>query len=118
MKEGIFMKKIVAGVLALLVLTTMLCACGGSGSIVGKWVFGGNTYQFNEDNSVSISINGTLNFDGTYEVSGNKITLNVSGMLGDKTEELTYSLKGDTLKLEGDVSLSGSDVSLEFTRVK
>ncbi len=111
------MKKILAVALAL-VMTVSLCACGGSDSVVGKWAFGGNTYEFKEDNSLSVSINGTLNYDGTYEIDGDKITVNVSGMLGEKTEELTYSLKGDTLKLDGDVTLTGADMSLEFTRVE
>ena len=110
------MKKFLAVALAL-IMTLSLCACGKN-SIIGKWSFGGNTYEFKEDNSVSISLNGTLNFDGTYELDGDKITVEVSGMLGEKTEELTYSLKKDTLTLEGDVTLTGSNVSLEFTRVK
>lgn len=110
------MKKILALVIALM-LTVLLCACG-SDSIVGKWAFGVNTYEFKEDNSLSISINGALNYDGTYEINGDKITINVSGMLGEQTEELTYSLKGDTLKLEGDVTLTNSDMSLEFTRIE
>ncbi len=110
------MKKILAFALAL-IMTLSLCACGGS-SIIGKWTFGGNSYEFKEDNTVSISVNGALNFDGTYEIDGDKITVKVSSMLGEKTEELTYSLKKDTLTLEGDVTLTGSNMSLEFTRVK
>ena len=110
------MKKFLAFALAL-IMTLSLCACGG-GNIIGKWTFGGNSYEFKEDNTVSISVNGAINFDGTYEVDGDKITVKVSGLLGEKTEELTYSLNGDTLKLDGDVTLTGSNMSLEFTRVK
>ncbi len=111
------MKKILTALLAL-VMTVLLCACG-SGSIVGKWAFGVNTYEFKDDNTVSISLNGALNYDGTYEVDGDKITVTVSGMLGEKTEELTYTLKGDTLTLTGDVTMTGgADVTLEFAKVK
>ena len=111
------MKKFLVIALAL-VMTFTFCACAGSGSLVGKWAFGVNTYEFKEDNTVSISVNSTLNYDGTYEVSGDTIVVKVSGMLGEKTAELTYSLKGDTLKLDGDVTLIGTNMSLEFTRVK
>lgn len=110
------MKKIFALMLAIL-MTLSICACA-SRSVVGKWVFGGNTYEFKEDNSVSISINGALNYDGTYEIDGDVITVQVSGLLGEITEDLTYSVKGDTLKLEGDVTLTGTDMSLEFVKVK
>ena len=110
------MKKFFAVVLALM-MTLICCSCS-SDSVVGKWSFGGSTYTFNEDNSVSISINGAINYDGTYEIDGDKITVKVSGMLGEKTEELTYYLKGDTLTLEGDVTLTGSNMSLEFTKVE
>lgn len=110
------MKKILALALVL-VMGLMLCACG-SDSVIGKWAFGVNTYEFKEDNTVSISLNGALNFDGTYAVEGDKITLKVSGLTGEKTEELTYSIDGDTLKLEGDVTLTGVDTSLEFTKAE
>ncbi len=108
------MKKVLALALVV-VMGLMLCACG-SNSVVGKWVFGGTSYEFKDDNTVSISLNGALNFDGTYEVDGDKITVEVSGLTGDKTEELTYSIDGDSLTLEGDVTLTGADTTITFEK--
>lgn len=108
------MKKIVAMVLALVMMFT-LAACSG-GSIEGKWAFGGTTYEFKEDSKVSISVNGALNYDGTYTMEGDKLTVTVNGLLGEQTEELTYELKGDTLTLTGNVTFTGSNMTLEFAR--
>lgn len=112
------MKKILAMLLAIAMMV-MLCACGGGGSIIGKWAFGVNTFEFNEDNTVSISVNGALNYDGTYEVAEDKITVTVTGLTGEQTEEFTYELKGDTLTLTGDITLSGGvDTTIDFTKAK
>lgn len=108
------MKKLFAGFLAVAMLLT-LAACS-SGSIIGKWAFGGATYEFKDDNTVSISINGALNYDGTYETDGDKLTVTVSGLLGETTKEFTYKVKGDTLTLEGDVTFTGTSMSMDFTK--
>lgn len=104
-KEVIIMKKILAIALTL-ILVISLAACA-SESLVGKWVFGGNTIEFTEDGKVSVNVNGTLNYDGTYEVEGDKIVMTVSTMLGEKTEEFTYTLKGKSLTLNGDITFMG-----------
>ncbi|MGI6265165.1 MAG: DUF5640 domain-containing protein [Acutalibacteraceae bacterium] len=109
------MKKALVCVLAL-VMVISLVACSG-GSIVGKWAFGVNTYEFREDNTVSVSINNTLNYDGTYTVDGDKVTLTVKGLIGEQTVDLTWSVKGSTLTLTGDVTLSGASSTLTFERV-
>lgn len=110
------MRRILAAILMVAMLLTLV-ACGGKGSIVGKWAFGVNTYEFKDDNTVNVSINGTLNYEGTYEVAEDTIILKVSGLMGEMTKELTYELKGKTLKLTGDVTLSnGVSSTLEFTR--
>jgi len=99
------MKKILAIALTL-ILVVSLAACA-SESIVGKWVFGGNTIEFTEDGKVSVNVNGALNYDGTYEIDGDKIVMTVSTMLGEKTEEFTYTLKGKSLTLNGDITFMG-----------
>lgn len=110
------MKRVLAAVLAAVMLI-ILCACGSS-SVVGKWIFGVNTYEFREDNTVSISISSALNYEGTYEVDGDKIIITANTLLGEKTVELTYSLDGDTLKLEGDITFSGVVMQMEFAKEK
>jgi len=109
------MKKLLALFLAVGMLLS-LAACGGG--IEGKWQFGGCTYEFKEDNKISVKVNGVMNYDGTYEIDGDVLTVKASGTLGDVEEELKYSLKGGTLTLEGDVTFSGSDVTLEFAKVE
>ena len=44
------MKKILALLLATLMLLSFV-ACGGSKSVVGKWVFGGTSFDFKDDNT-------------------------------------------------------------------
>ena len=113
------MKKFCLILLSVLLTASLLCACGGSKSIVGKWAFGVNTYEFKEDKTVSISINGALNYDGTYEINGDKVIVTITDMIGmEKKAELTYALKGNTLTLTGNVTFTGSSVTLDFTKVK
>lgn len=108
------MKKMLTGLLAIVMLLAFT-ACSG-GSIIGKWVFGGVSYEFRDDNTVSVSINGALNYDGTYEINGDKVTVTVEGLLGEQTEEFTYKINGDTLTLEGDIAFSGTSTSIDFTK--
>ncbi len=110
------MKKLLALVMAVGMFFSFV-ACGG-GSIQGKWTFGGCIYEFKEENKLSVSVNGALNYDGTYEIDGDVINVKVKGMMGDVEEELKYTLKGDTLTLEGNVTFTGSDVTMEFAKAK
>ena len=111
------MKKVIAIALSFIMLLSF-AACGAK-SVVGKWVFGGVSFNFKDDTNVSISANGALNYDGTYVIEGDKIIVTAKGMLGDVTEEFTYSLKGDTLTLTGDVTLMGGvDTTVEFKKQK
>ena len=110
------MKKIICVALcALMVLS--LVACGGSKSVVGKWAFGVNTFEFNDDGTFAASCNGMEN-SGTYTAEDGKITMTYKSLIGQETTtELTYELSGSTLKLTGDVSLMGSpSVTVEYTK--
>lgn len=87
---------------AMMVLSVVAC---GSQSLTGKWAFGVNTYEFKDDDTVSISISGVLNYNGTYTTDGDKLTVTVSGLTGETTKEFTYQISGKTLSLTGDVHL-------------
>ena len=110
------MKKFLAIALTAVMLFS-LAACGGK-SIVGKWAFGANSFEFRDDNTVSISVNGALNYDGTYTVEEDKILVTTTDLLGqEKVTEFTYSLDGKTLTLTGDITLMGAPaVTLDFAK--
>jgi len=114
------MKKLL---ICLLIIATLFSAVScGSKSIIGKWMFGVNSFEFREDNtvSVSVSISGMLNYDGTYTVEDDKIIITAVGPFGMETvEEFTYSLDGDSLTLTGDITfVGGADTTLTFEKQK
>ena len=111
------MKKLISIVLLIAMLLCFV-ACG-SKSIVGTWTFGVNTFEFRDDNTVSISINGMLNYNGTYVVEDNTITITTQNILGmSVTKDFEYSLSGKTLTITGDVMFTGSNMSLELQKQK
>jgi len=111
------MKKVLC-LVCCVVMVFALASCSGK-SIVGKWEFGANTYEFNKDGTFTSSFNG-ISTSGTYEAEDGKIALTYTGLLGlSKTVDLTYTLNGDKLSLTGDISLLGStSITVEYTRVK
>ena len=114
------MKKTVC-ILLLVFLALGLVACGteSTKSIVGKWEFGANAYEFSEDGTFSSTFNG-IGKTGIYTAEDGKITLSYTNLLGvETTTELTYTLKDKTLTLTGDISLLGSmSMTVEFTKSK
>ncbi len=107
--------KVLALTMAIILLAVPLISCSG-GSLTGKWVFGGTSYEFKEDNKVSVSLNG-LNYEGTYETEGKTLKITVTGLVGDTvTKELTYSIKGKELTLKGDVTFTGTDLEITFAK--
>ncbi len=112
------MKKTVALALALLSVVLILSACGKS--IVGTWDYPGGylSYDFKKDGTVTVSLSSILNYSGTYEVKGSKLTISVT-FLGTTTNyEYTYKVKGDVLTLTGDTSMSGVTQTVELTKKK
>ena len=92
----------------------------GSKSIIGKWAAGGNSFEFRKDDTVSVSISGALNYDGTYTVDGDKIIVTVVGLFGmEMVEEFTYSVDGNSLTLTGDIYfVDGASTTLTFEKQK
>lgn len=111
------MKKILCFVLCA-IMVCGLAACGAK-SVVGKWEFGVNTFAFEKDGTFSSEFNG-MSQTGTYTDEDGKLTLTYTNLLGlESTTELTYTLKGNTLTLTGDISLLGAaSMTVEFTKAK
>ncbi|MBQ6947445.1 MAG: hypothetical protein IJN42_05300 [Clostridia bacterium] len=104
-------------VLMVLVMMLSLAACGKGESIVGKWTFGATEIEFKEDSAVLISINKTLNYDGTYALEGDKVTITVKEITGALSEEFTYSLENGVLTMTGDITLKGAaPITMTFVK--
>lgn len=111
------MKKVSILLVAVLLIATMLCACGGNkggNDIVGSWSVTQDgitmTMSFEKDGSGSISAaDGLVSFDFTYELDGNKIILDAEEDMFD-TDTLTYERNGNKLTID-----DGVDV-MEFTK--
>ena len=106
---------VVAAVIAMLALG--LVGCGGGGDIVGTWemylpeedaamlaMLGMEmslTKEFNRNGNVTVSMDmfGISESEtGTWETSGNILTISVDG----DSDDFTFSISGNTLTLEND----------------
>ena len=96
-------KKITA-LVAVLVLTFSLVACGKA-SVVGTWKAEQDgtvaTYEFKKDGTGSVSIIG-ITLDITYKTEGEKLSVTMSFLGQSDTQEYTYSVKGKKLTLTAD----------------
>ncbi len=99
------MKRRVAAFLAVLLL---LAASGcrrlpqqTPDSIIGTWkdVYGLTEYQFSSGGSMRIAALNLGSFKGTYQVSGNKISMRYRIVVKVVNETYSYRIDGDTLYL-------------------
>ena len=92
-------------VVAMLLVVTMLVACGGSPSIVGQWEGPDGLLEFTNDGKLIFSEEEFgMSFDAQYEIKDGKLVIEVFGM----QEEIEYKLQGDKLTIEDE----------EYTRKK
>lgn len=112
------MKKLSIILCVVILLSTVLCACGAD-SIVGSWsasVEGTQmTLTFEEDGTGTISaLGGLLAVDYTYEVKSDVIKLTPVESSEDLLDanELPYTLDKDTL------TITDGDDTIEFSRDK
>ncbi|MBQ7171032.1 MAG: Ig-like domain-containing protein [Clostridia bacterium] len=104
---------------ALLIAVVLLFATGvfGGGSLIGKWAFGANHWQFNDDGTFSANIN-TLNYEGTYTAEDGKLHIDTDFFGLKKSLDYDYAIKGKKLTLTGDVTLTGAgSMTLEYERI-
>lgn len=97
------MKKTLALILVVVMLSATLVACGGN-SILGSWeaTQDGVTMKltFEEDGKGSVTTMGAT-VDMTWSVDGDKLTASMSvlGMSEDIFKDATYSVDGDNLSI-------------------
>lgn len=104
------MKKASILICALLILSLVLCACGGGkSSLVGTWAGEQDgisiSITFNEDKTGSMAVMGGLITAGfTYTDDGGKIVMTPEEGMEDymSFSEVTYSIDGDTMLFTGD----------------
>lgn len=104
------MKKASILICALLILSLVLCACGGGkSSLVGTWAGEKDgisiSITFNEDKTGSMAVMGGLITAGfTYTDDGGKIVMTPEEGMEDymSFSEVTYSIDGDTMSFTGD----------------
>lgn len=101
------MKKVLALILAVVALTMMLTACGGTKDPIGTWELSqdGVTMEltFEEEGKGSVSTMG-ISADMTWSTDDGKLTVSMS-LLGETQELFTdaeYSVKGDELSITVD----------------
>jgi len=110
------MKRKILFLLALSVLIALFSSCGSSG-LKGKWAFGVNTWQFNEDGTFSANIN-TLDYTGTYTAENGKLHIDTTFFGLSKSVDFDYAIKGKKLTLTGDVTLTGAgSMTVEYEKV-
>ncbi len=105
------MKKASILICALLILSLVLCACGGNGknSLIGTWTGTQEgvsiSITFNEDKTGNMAVMGGLITAGfTYTDEGGKLILTPDEGMEDymSFSEITYSIDGDTMLFTGD----------------
>lgn len=105
------MKKVLALVIALILVVAVFAGCskGGSDAIVGKWAW---EYEgLGEVMSFTFNADGTGSMDAfgesesfTYTVDGNNVSMTVDG----DTETCPFSINGNTMTL----SIEGEEIEL------
>ncbi len=82
--------------------------------IVGDWTNASTVgiiiYTFNADGSVSLNVNGDVR-NGTYVVSGNTVTVTISG----STNTLTLNAQGDLI--DGDIAFKKQTPSIPLAKI-
>jgi uncharacterized lipoprotein YehR (DUF1307 family) len=109
------MKKIkrISVVLAALVLTLSLLACGSkNGSVVGTWNLEGTDFEISsmelkDDGTGTIDLGGVITLNITYTTENDKLTLNKTYLGQTESDEYTYSVKDGKMTLKDS---SGSEV--------
>lgn len=113
------MKKTCTLICALLILSLVLCACGGGGknSLIGTWTGEKDgitmTITFNDDKTGSLAaLGGLITANFTYTDDGGKLVMTPEEGKEDymSFNDVTYTFDGDNLLLTGD------DETITFTK--
>ena len=90
-------KLIIAFVLLISIISFTGCGSKSSKTIVGKWALGSYVYTFNEDNTCSYDIAGTI-MKCTYKADGKKLSITYDG--NTATFDTNYSINGNKLNIK------------------
>ena len=91
------MKKIAVLFLALMLVFTLVACSGGlSGTYVAE---DGTKVTFN-GNKITMTVLG-VDVEGTYSISGNKITFTFSALGVETSDTATFSQSGNTVTIDG-----------------
>lgn len=82
--------KIISIIIIVLTLTTILCACGGDSSIVGRWENDEETIEFLEDGTLIVE-----GMSGSYSISDDRLSIQLLWA----AQSYDYDISGDTLTL-------------------
>ena len=91
------MKKLMIAFILMGFLILTGCGSKSSNTIVGKWALGSYVYTFNEDNTCSYDVAGTL-MKCTYKVDGDKLSITYDG--NTASFDTTYSINGNKLNIK------------------
>lgn len=95
------MAKKAISLVAVLVLAMSLVACGDSG-IVGTWSMTEDgvtsSFTFEKDGTCKASAMG-LEMSGTYKTDGDKLTITISLLGMESSQECTYKIDGNKLTI-------------------
>lgn len=104
------MKKIIAITLLVVIMVITITACGGNRALQNTWVASSSSYrvsgsssgnwliEFNADGTTREVLGNTWIFNGTWETSGNTLTIRIPTELA--TDVYTFNISGSTLTLE------------------
>jgi uncharacterized lipoprotein YehR (DUF1307 family) len=97
------LRKTAVAVLLTLVLALSLIGCSkGNNGIVGTWVGEKEgesvEFTFNSDGTGAMKLM-EMSIDTSYKTEGEKLMLTINFLGMERTQDCTYSVKGDTLKL-------------------
>lgn len=88
--------KLVGIAILLLGVVLAFSACGGGDDVTGTWKGDdGITYEFKDDGTVALQMEGLGDFSAEYEVSGGNITID---MMGEKVTA-PYKIDGNTMTI-------------------
>ena len=78
----------------LITVIAVFAGCGKEATVVGTWEGDDYTYTFNDDGTGKISVSIT-----SYEAKDGKLSITISFLGTEETDEYTYSIKKNVLSL-------------------
>lgn len=97
-------------IMTVVAMIAVFVGCGKKDSIVGTWECDNYTFVFEKDGTGTETLGGINVEISSYSITKDKLSITVSFLGTEETDEYTYTLKKNTLTLD-----DGSS-TWEFTR--